>query len=68
MKNSEDFEYNDEEVLYLGNYVINCFNCKIMCYYDCDIGNYDVICNCCVMKDGNCIVCLNKCNWIFYRN
>lgn len=68
MKNSEDFEYNDEEVLYSGNYVTNCLNCKTTCHYDCDIGNYDAIRNCCVMKDGNCTVCPNKCNWTFHRN
>lgn len=49
----------------LGYCVINCFNCNLICYDDCDFVGDDVIYNCIVMKNGYCIIC--KCKWNDYR-
>lgn len=52
----------------LNYYFINCFNCNVICSCDCYSIDNDVLCNCCVMKNGYCIVCLEKCNWKNYKN
>lgn len=74
IEQNKDFEYELEKYkiikvdLKLGYYVINCFQCNFMCYKRCIYVDDDDKIKCCVMRNGNCIVCINKCKWYEYKN
>lgn len=47
---------------------MNCFYCNMICYENCLCEDDDEKCNCSVMNNGFCIVCIQKCIWFNYRS
>lgn len=75
IENNKDFYYEVEETKQIrvelkpGEHVTNCLHCNITCHESCAYSDDDEKMNCLVMdNDGNCTVCIKKCNWTEHKN
>lgn len=69
IEKNKDFENEVEETRQIivqldpGHRATNCRKCNLTCHVDCNILEDDAIKGCIAMKDGNCSICSDKCNW-----
>lgn len=74
IENNKDFEYEAEETKQIlvdlppGQHVTNCLHCHYTCHNNCAFADDEQKINCCVMNNGFCTVCDEKCSWTKHKN
>lgn len=74
IKDNKDFEYEVDEIkqvkteLPKGRHTTNCLNCNLTCHQNCAFANDSEKIKCCVMRNGLCTVCDDKCSWQQHAN
>ena len=51
-----------------GQYTTNCLNCNYTCHDNCAYADNEDKKHCCAMRNGNCTICPESCNWSKHVN